>query len=255
MDFTLALGSSGVTLYEMTRAFGVIGRLGQRLSPIVVRKVLDNQGKEIAKDITLDQRFKTEIGRIEEDFEQRRQNYLKAPDGSKEPAIFFQDKDQLIKPSTSYVLTTILQGVIDDAGGTGGAARSIGRPVAGKTGTTNGYYDAWFVGYTPDIVSGVWVGFDEERSIGRGEVGGKAALPIWLEYMKAAHESLPPRGFPVPDGVVFANIDNETGRLVSSGSKSVVRQAFVDGTEPGSSNTAGATDNNDKEFFKEDMSE
>lgn len=255
MDFTLALGSSGVTLYEMTRAFGVIGRMGQKLSPVIVRKVLDNQGKEIAKDITIDQRFKTEIGRIEEDFEQRRQNYLKAPDGSKEPPIFFQERDQLIRPSTAYVLTTILQGVVDDAGGTGGAARSIGRPVAAKTGTTNGYYDAWFVGYTPDIVSGVWVGFDEERSIGRGEVGGKAALPIWLGYMKFAHENLPPRGFPVPDGVVFANIDNETGRLVSSASKSVVRQAFIDGTEPGSSNTAGPPGDNDKEFFKEDMSD
>jgi penicillin-binding protein 1A len=255
MDFTLALGSSGVTLYEMTRAFGVIGRLGQRLSPIVVKKVLDNSGKEIAGNITIDQRFKTEIGRIEEDFEQRRQNYLKAPEGSKEPPLFFQEKDQVIRPATSYVLTTILQGVIDDAGGTGGAARSIGRPVAGKTGTTNGYYDAWFVGYTPDIVSGVWVGFDEERSIGRGEVGGKSALPIWLEYMKFAHENLPPRGFPVPDGVVFANIDNETGRLVSSASKSVVRQAFIDGTEPGSASSAGPTGDNDKEFFKEDMSD
>jgi len=255
MDFTLALGTSGVTLYEMTRAFGVIGRNGQRLSPIVVKKVLDHDGKEIAKDITIDHRFKTELGRIEEDFEQRRQTYLKNPDGSKEPPIFFQDKDQLVKPSTSYVLTTILQGVVDEAGGTGGAARAIGRPVAGKTGTTNGYFDAWFVGYTPDIVSGVWVGFDEERSIGRGEVGGKAALPIWLEYMKFAHESVPPRGFPVPDGVSFANIDNETGRLVSSSSKSVVRQAFIDVTEPGSSNTAGPPGDNDKEFFKEDMSE
>lgn len=254
MDFTLALGSSGVTLYEMTRAFGVMGRLGQRLQPIVIRKVLDSQGKEIAKNISMDQRFKAEISRIEDDFEQRRDAFVKSnQENSKEPKIFFQDKDQLIRPATAYVLTTILQGVIDDAGGTGGAARSLGRPVAGKTGTTNGYYDAWFVGYTPDVVSGVWVGYDEEKSIGRGEVGGKAALPIWLDYMKFAHENLPPRGFPVPDGVVFANIDNETGRLVSSASKSVVRQAFIDGTEPGSSGST--TGDDDKNFYKEDMSE
>jgi penicillin-binding protein 1A len=240
----------------MTRAFGTIGRLGQHLAPTVVRKVVDNSGKEIAKNITLDQRFKTELGRIDEDFEQRRQTYLKSSqESSKEPPIFFQDKDLMVRPSTAYVLTTILQGVIDEAGGTGGAARAIGRPAAGKTGTTNGYYDAWFIGYTPDIVSGVWVGFDEERSIGRGEVGGKSALPIWLEYMKFAHESLPPRGFPVPDGVVFANIDNETGRLVSSGSKSMVRQAFVDGTEPGTSNSPGLPAEDDKNFYKEDMSE
>ena len=111
-----------------------------------------------------------------------------------------------------------------------------------------------FMGYTPDIVAGVWVGFDEERSLGRSETGGHAALPIWLEYMKVAHEGLPPRGFPVPDGVVFANIDNETGQLVGSGSKSVVRQAFIDGTEPGSSANPTNVDQ-DKNFYKEDMSE
>lgn len=256
MDFTLALGSSGVTLYEMTRAFGVIGRLGKRLSPVIIRKVLDSEGKEIAKDISLDARFKVELQRNEEEFERRRQAYLTNPDlQGKEPPLFFQDKDQLVKPSTAYVLTTILQGVIDEAGGTGGAARALGRPVAGKTGTTSAYFDAWFMGYTPDIVTGVWVGFDEERSIGRGEVGGKAALPIWLEYMKVAHEGLSPRGFPVPDGVVFANIDNESGKLVDPGSKAVVRQAFVDGTEPGSLANPTNTSEDDKNFYKEDMSE
>jgi penicillin-binding protein 1A len=252
MDFTLALGSSSVTLFEMTRAFGIIGRLGQRLSPLVIRKVVGADGQELAKDLSLDLRFKTEMGRIEQEFEERREKFLKDPAaGMKEPPIFFEDQNQLIRPQTAYVLTTILQGVIDEPGGTGGAARSLGRPVAGKTGTTNGYYDAWFVGFTPDIVTGVWIGFDEEKSLGRGEVGGKAALPIWLEYMKAAHDPLPPRSFPVPDGIVFANIDNESGRLVSSGSKSVVRQAFIDGTEPGGAQAAPSDD--DKNFYKEDM--
>jgi len=254
MDFTLALGSSSVTLYEMTRAFGTIGRLGQRLSPVIIRKVMDANGKEIAKNIGLDSRFKTELSRIEEDFEQRRQNALKDPENKKTPPIYFNDKDQVLRPQTAYVLTTILQGVIDEPNGTAGAARALGRPVAGKTGTTTAFYDAWFMGYTPDIVAGVWVGFDEERSLGRSETGGHAALPIWLEYMKVAHEGLPPRGFPVPDGVVFANIDNETGQLVGSGSKSVVRQAFIDGTEPGSSANPTNVDQ-DKNFYKEDMSE
>lgn len=257
MDFTLALGSSGVTLYEMTRAFGVIGRLGQRLSPIVIRKVVDADGKEIAKNLGMDDRFKAELGRIEEDFEQRRQTYLKDEAAAKkEPPIFFQNKDQLVKPTTAYVLTTILQGVIDEAGGTGGAARSLGRPAAGKTGTSSSFYDGWFIGYTPDIATGVWVGFDQEKSLGRGEFGAKTALPIWLDYMKSAHEGLPARGFPVPDGIVFANIDNETGQLVTSSSKSVVRQAFVDGTEPGGVNNAAVPKAEDeKAFLKEEMGE
>ena len=257
MDFTLALGSSGVTLYEMTRAFGTIGRMGQRLSPVMVRRVVDSTGREIAKDLTLDDRFKTELGRIEDDFETRRQTYLKeTTHPKKEPPIYFSDKNQLVKPQTAYVLTTILQGAVDEPGGTGGQARSLGRPVAGKTGTTSAFYDAWFMGYTPDIVTGVWVGFDEEKTIGRGEVGGIAALPIWLDYMKMAHEGLPPRGFPVPDGITFANIDNETGQLVSSGSKSVVRQAFVDGSEPGTGENKKQVDREaDKNFLKEEMGE
>ena len=257
MDFTLALGSSGVTLYEMTRAFGTIGRMGQRLSPVLVRRVVDAGGREIAKDLTLDDRFKTELGRIEDDFETRRQNYLKTTEhGKKEPPIYFADKNQLVRPQTAYVLTTMLQGVVDEAGGTGGAARALGRPVAGKTGTTSAFYDAWFMGYTPDIATGVWVGFDEEKTIGRGEVGGIAALPIWLDYMKMAHEGLPPRGFPVPDGITFANIDNESGQLVSSGSKSVVRQAFIDGTEPGTVENKKQVDREaDKNFLKEEMGE
>lgn len=252
MDFTLVLGSSSVTLFEMTRAFGVIGRQGQRLNPVMIRRVVDAQGKELVKDLTLESRFKTELGRIEDDFEDRRQKYLKDPAAAKkEPPIFFEDKNQLIKPQTAYVLTTILQGVIDEAG-TGAAARSLGRPVAGKTGTTNGFYDAWFVGYTPDVVSGVWVGFDQEKTLGRGEFGATAALPIWLDYMKFAHEGLPPRSFPVPDGIVFANIDNQTGHLVRPGSKQIVRQAFIDGTEPGSDANPEKPEE-DQNFYKEDL--
>lgn len=256
MDFTLALGSSGVTLYEMTRAFGTIGRLGQRLRPVVIRKVTDATGKELAANITLDERFKTELGRVEEDFEQRREAYLKDPEAhKKEPPVFFPDKDQMVRPQTAYVMTSIMQGVIDEPGGTGGGARSLGRPAAGKTGTTSAFYDAWFMGYTPDIVTGVWVGFDEEKSIGRGEVGAKAALPIWLDYMKAAHEGLPPRGFAVPDGITFANIDNQTGDLVSSSSKAVVRQAFIDGSEPGGRSNPTDRKQADKNFLKEEMEE
>jgi penicillin-binding protein 1A len=252
-DFTLALGSSAVTLYEMTRAFGVIGRLGKRLNPILVHKVLDIEGNIIAEKLTVDDRFETEEKPINDDFEQKRQEYLAAKEKPiKTPPIYFDDPDQLIKPSTAYVITSILQGVIEE--GTGAAARPIGRPAAGKTGSTSGYYDAWFIGFTPDIVTGVWVGYDEEKSLGRGEVGGKAALPIWLEYMKFAHDGTPARSFSVPDGVVFANIDNESGKLVSSGSRAVVRQAFLEGTEPSTTATAAEDRSNDQNFYKEEMS-
>lgn len=290
MDFTLALGSSSVTLYEMTKGFAQIGKLGKRIRPIIVHKVLDKDGNTLLENLTLDDRFVKEMQPYEEEFEQRRQNYLAweaaqpappaegeppapavdvalpfpttasgspARNPSREPPIFFRDPDQLIKPQTAYVLTSLLQGVVEEQGGTGARARALGRPTAGKTGTTQSYYDAWFIGYTADIAAGVWVGYDQEKTLGRGEVGGRSALPIWVEYMKAAHEGLPARSFPMPEGIVFSSLDNETGRLASSNSKEVVRQAFVAGTEPkeiqGDSSSSPSTETQD--FYKQDLSE
>lgn len=274
MDFTLSLGSSGVTLYEMTKVFAQFGLLGQKLSPLFIHKVESSTGEVLIEKLSLDERFRDEIGPIEERFEEKRLAYLEQrskleaelaeqeanPDQTekktlKESPFYFDDPNQLISPSTAYLITSILQGAVEEPGGTGGAARALGRPVAGKTGSTNGYYDGWFIGYTPDVASGVWVGFDQEKSIGAGEVGGRVALPIWLEVMKMAHEGLPIRNFTVPDGIVFANIDNKTGQLASSASSEVVRQAFRDGTEPGSEETIESRTLEEKNFLKEDLFE
>lgn len=266
-DFTLALGSSSVTLYEMTKAFSEFGRLGKRISPLLIHKVQDAQGKVLIKNVSLDARFDKEIKPFADEFEQRRKAYLEAlNDPAKAEAlknedpkkssldknIFFQDQDQLIRPTTAYIMTTLLKGVVEDPNGTGGRARAVGREVAGKTGSSNNYFDAWFIGYSPQIATGVWVGFDKEKSIGKGEVGGRAALPIWADYMKVAHDGLPQMTFPVPEGIVFANIDADTGKLASASTKKVLRQAFVEGTEPtaSSSKAEEATD-----FYKQDFSE
>lgn len=264
-DFTLALGSSSVTLYEMTKVFSEFGRLGKRISPLLIHKVEDASGKSLMQTMTLDSRFDKEIKTISDDFEQRRKAFLETPKENTEGTqpdtpkqvkidenIFFEDPDQLIRPTTAYVMTTLLKGVVEDPNGTGGRARAVGREVAGKTGSTNNYFDAWFIGYSPQIATGVWVGFDKEKSIGKGEVGGRAALPIWVDYMKAAHENLPQMTFPVPEGIVFANVDSETGKLASAGTKKILRQAFVEGTEPTASSGKAeeATD-----FYKQDLSE
>lgn len=282
MDFTLALGSSSLTLYEMTKAYAEIGKLGRRISPIIIHKVLDKDGKEIMGELSMDERFKNELKTLDDGFEERRKAFLEmdpnpgtapvmapdqnakdaagaptAPAISKVPLIFFKDPNQLIRPQSAYVLTSLLQGVVEEEGGTGQRAKALGRPTAGKTGTTSNYYDAWFMGYTADIATGVWVGYDQEKSLGRGEVGGRTPLAIWVEYMKAAHEGVPARGFPTPDGIVFASIDNETGRLAAPNSKEVVRQAFLEGTEPkeiqGDTSTSTSTETQD--FYKEDLSQ
>ncbi|MEZ0392673.1 MAG: penicillin-binding protein 1A [Pseudobdellovibrionaceae bacterium] len=264
MDFTLALGSSSVTLYEMTKVFSEFGRLGRRTRPIIVHRVEDAKGQKILDQVSLDLRFSKEIENNDQMFEEKRKAYLESlkaqpaePNADQQkknltPELYFEDSDQLIKPTTAYLITSLLKGVVEDRNGTGGKARALGREVAGKTGTTNGYYDAWFIGYTAQLATGVWVGFDQEKTLGKGEVGGRAALPIWVEYMKAAHENLPQMTFPVPSGIVFANIDSDSGELASSGSKNIIRQAFLEGTEP---TTNRNKKEEDTDFYKQDLSE
>ncbi len=276
MDLTLALGSSGVTLYEMTKAFSHIANLGRRVRPRVIHRVVDRKGNILLENVSLDDRLQEDIDALKEKFEERRQAYLRSmsPNESSlnepslnepplnelnEPPLFFESLDQLVKPSTAYLVTSLLQGVVTEPRGTGGKARALKRPVAGKTGSTNGYFDGWFVGYTPDITTGVWVGYDNEKSLGKGEVGGNNALPIWLEYMKFVHRDLPSRNFSTPQGIVFANIDNETGRLASTKSSAIVKQAFLEGTEPSSyleeeEDRSGKSDESTQDFLKEDMS-
>jgi penicillin-binding protein 1A len=187
-DLTLALGSSEVTLLELTSAYGALAHQGRWVPPTVVRYVTDAQGRL-----------------LEEHF----------PEGR-----------QALSPETAYVVTHMLRGTVDR--GTGRAARALGRPVAAKTGTTNDYSNAWFVGFTPQLATGVWVGHDRPRSLGPDETGSRVAVPIWVNYMGRILKDFPKEDFPVPDGVAFAPFDlhpsNECVRVVTL--------AFVRGTEP-----------------------
>jgi penicillin-binding protein 1A len=137
---------------------------------------------------------------------------------------------QAMKPETAYIITNLLKGVIER--GTGWKARELGRPVAGKTGTTNDYRDAWFIGYTPSLVAGVWVGFDDQRSLGPKATGSRAALPIWLDFMKQTHQNQDPVDFSIPNGIFFRNVDPRTGLLSTENCKLSLREAFLPGTEP-----------------------
>jgi penicillin-binding protein 1A len=134
--------------------------------------------------------------------------------------------------AASYVTSHLLEGVVEE--GTAAAVRRLGiaQPVAGKTGTTNETKDAWFVGYSPDLIAGVWVGFDDGTSVGL--TGAKAALPIWVAFMKDALPAYPTRMFDVPQGVVFRDVDRHTGLLSSSecADSASVHEAFVVGTQP-----------------------
>ncbi len=252
-DFTLVLGSSSLTLYEMTKVFSELGRLGQRTHPVIVKKVIDRNGKVLLENLSLESRFLNETESIDQNFEDQRKKYLtktESEENAQPSHLYFNNPEQLIRPETAYVITDMLRGTITDPNGTGGSAAQLGRDTAGKTGTTNGYVDAWFMGYTANVATGVWVGFDKEKTIGKGEVGGRAALPIWLEFMKAVHEKLPVLTFTIPAGIKTVKIDVDSGKLANTSTVRTINQAFIEGTEPtaAASRTEESTD-----FLKQDL--
>jgi penicillin-binding protein 1A len=134
---------------------------------------------------------------------------------------------------TSYVMQDVVES------GTGTRVKKLGRPVAGKTGTTDDTRDAWFMGFTPSLVAGVWIGFDQERSLGRLEVGGRAAAPIWLYFAEQGLKNTPVEVFPVPEGIVFMKVDSHTGAPAKSSAKGAIFECFLEGTTPEDAQTFG----------------
>jgi penicillin-binding protein 1A len=135
-----------------------------------------------------------------------------------------------MRREAAYIMTDMLQGVIQN--GTGKKAKRIGRPLGGKTGTTNAYKDALFVGFSPSLVTGVWAGCDNHESIGDHETGGRVALPIWVDFMEGALTGEPYQDFAVPQNIVRVSIDRESGLLAAKNCPFAEDAAFIKGTEP-----------------------
>jgi len=194
-DLSLGLGTSSVGLLELTSVYGVFLNQGNRVEPFAVKSVKDNTGKVL--EVT-------------------------------EP-----EPHEVIAKEAAYLITNMMEDVVQR--GTGQAAKVLGRPIAGKTGTTNDYINAWFIGGTPNLVTGVYVGFDDRRSLGESETGARSALPIWIGFMKEAFKQLPVVPFEIPDGVTFVKVDSSTGLLESEqegeGQKGTV-ELFTKGSEP-----------------------
>ncbi len=212
-DLSIALGSSGVSLLEIVNAYSVFANQGYFVEPLFITRIEDRDG------------------RVLETTPPRR--------------------ERVISSETAYIMTTLLESVVQS--GTGQRVKALGRPVAGKTGTTNDLFDAWFVGFTPRYITGVWVGFDEERSLGASETGSRAASPIWLGFMKRILEGKPVRAFQVPEGVVFAKIDAETGLLPIPASTETIFVCFKEGTVPTEHTPPKDTITQREDFFKLDM--
>ncbi len=216
-NLSLALGSSGMSLKELTTVYGVFARYGWSFKPLFVEKIVDRDGKILESHPPETNRMKVPISE-ETGMEKK----------GKESVGF--RPAQVISDQTAYILTSILEDVVRR--GTGWRAKALKRPCAGKTGTTSNFRDAWFMGYTPQILTGVWVGFDNEYSLGRSETGSRAACPIWTKFMIEALRDVPPKDFEVPPGIVFVSIDPKTGLLARPGTPHAYLECFKEGTEP-----------------------
>jgi penicillin-binding protein 1A len=172
-DLSLGLGSSSVGLLELTSAYGVFLNSGNRAEPFAIISVTDNAGEVLEQEDVQTQ--------------------------------------EVLSKETAYLITNMMEDVVQK--GTGQAAKSLGRPIAGKTGTTNEFINAWFIGGTPNLVAGIFVGFDDRRSLGETESGAHAALPIWITFMKEALRTLPVVPFTIPEGITFVKVDPSTGLL------------------------------------------
>jgi penicillin-binding protein 1A len=190
----VALGAAEATLAEMTSAFAVFPNQGVRMKPYSILKVTDREGNLLEEN-------------------------------RPEP------KDA-IRADTAYVMTNLLRGVAQR--GTAARAASLNWPVGGKTGTTDDYTDAWFIGFDPDITIGVWVGLDQKKPIGPNQTGSDAALPIWIDIMKAwiGDRTEPPK-FEPPGNIVFVSVDKGSGSAVAAGAPGAISEAFIAGTQPG----------------------
>jgi penicillin-binding protein 1A len=193
----IALGAGDGTLLEVTSAYTVFPNRGVRMTPFDILKVTDRDGNLLEE------------------------NRAEAAD--------------VIRADTAFVMTNILRGVVQR--GTAASAASMTWPLAGKTGTVDDNTDAWFIGFDPDITVGVWVGRDEKKPIGPTETGAAAALPIWVEFMKAYIEGRPdkdtPPDFEAPGNIVFLTVDRATGAVLPAGGEGGIPEAFISGTQPG----------------------
>jgi penicillin-binding protein 1A len=240
----LALGNSEVTLGELVRAYTTFATGGRRIDPIFIREIRNRDGELLEENVPLlasleeaeieDGEFEFEDTELQE--EQEEQDELERVIGEIREVVLLEEDPALLPegysldPVTAYLMTDMLRAVVQE--GTGFRVRELRRPVAGKTGTTNNLFDAWFIGYTPQIATGVWVGYDQPRDLGKNETGSRAASPIFLDYMQRALHGKNVEDFVVPDGVVFARIDRETGLLARPSDEKILFQPFRDGTAP-----------------------
>ncbi len=211
-QLALSLGATEAPLEQLTEAYIPLASGGKKWKPVSIQQVQDRTGKSLQRSVAGHRCQTCHVNPV-----------LSVGEGMR-PA------EPILDSGSSFLITHMMKGVIER--GTGRRARALGRPAAGKTGTTNNQVDAWFIGYTPQILTGVWTGRDSPTPMGRSETGSRAALPTWLAFMQDAHSGKEIESFAPPEGIEWALIDRKTGKLANAETEQTLLEAFKEGSAP-----------------------
>ena len=210
---SMALGAGETTLIKLTAAYAMLVNGGKQITPSLIDRIQDRNGRTV---------FRHDDRACEGclDILWSRGSVPRVPD----------EREKVADATSAYQMVRMLEGVVQR--GTGRRIAELGKPLAGKTGTTNNNIDTWFIGFTPDLTVGTFVGFDQPRTLGRRDTGSNVAAPLFKMFMKRALEGQPEIPFRAPPGILHVRIDTQTGSLARAGDKNVILEAFKPGTDP-----------------------
>jgi penicillin-binding protein 1A len=208
-----AIGAADTTLMRMTTGYSEFVNGGKKINATLIDRIQNRNGVDIYRH------------------DPRKCEGCNGTWHDQQEPLLPDDRDQIIDPRTAYQVVSLLEGVVQR--GTGVSVKAVGKPLAGKTGTTNDSKDTWFIGFSPDLTCGVFVGFDNPRTLGRLEQGATVSAPVFRDFMKGALADQPPTPFRVPPGIDLVPVDPHSGALVSANDPSAIQEAFKAGTEPG----------------------
>ena len=209
----MSLGAAETTLLRLTTAYAMLVNGGKRITPSLIDRIQDRHGRTVFRH------------------DRRACEDCRAETWTRQPVPVIPDtREPVTNPASAYQMVSMLRGVVER--GTGRRVKAVGKPLAGKTGTTNNSYDTWFIGFSPDLAVGVFAGFDRPRTLGRAEQGASVAGPVFRDFMAAALEEKPAIPFRVPPGIRLVRVNGLTGRLARPGDRGVILEAFKPGTVP-----------------------
>jgi penicillin-binding protein 1A len=210
---SMALGAGETTLLRMVTGYSMLCNGGKQIKATFVDRIQDRYGRTVWRHDTRD----------------CSNCAAREWSNQQEPALV-DDRKQILDPMSAFQMTSIMEGVVQT--GTAQRLKALGRPIAGKTGTTNDYKDAWFVGYTPDLAVGAYIGYDQPVSMGHGETGGTLVAPIIRDFLKEALKDVPPVPFRAPPGIKLVRVNHKSGQPAGPGDKTAILEAFKPGQEP-----------------------